>query len=84
MSTQQPPVPEPPAPGDPEADELARQVRLLRIRTWLSAVTLVVLAGGSAMVFATGYGFFGVVLGVLAVFAAVDLAWARRRSARGR
>ena len=81
MSTQEP-VPEPDASGDPEAAEVARQARLARVRTWLSAITLIVLAGGAAMVFAVGYGFFGVVLGVLAVFAAVDLTATVRRGAR--
>lgn len=71
-----------PEPGDRAAVAAARRERLRRLRAWLSAVSVVVLLAGAALVFLTGYGFFGVVLCVLAVFAAADLAWVLRRQRR--
>lgn len=62
--------PDEPPPRDPD---MARAARLRAIRTWTSAVTVLVLGGGAIVAFLAGYALFAVVLLVLAAFAAVDL-----------
>lgn len=54
------------------------------MRMWVSTIALVILVVGAGLVFAQGFPFFGVVLVVLAVFAAVDLTWVLRRNMRSR
>ncbi|MGD9988778.1 hypothetical protein [Pseudonocardia sp.] len=84
------PLPPPPSgrsPRDPveDADDgPTPQQRARTVRIWVSTAVLVVLVVGAGLVFARGFAFFGVVLVVLAVFAAVDLAWVLRRTIRSR
>ncbi|GAY10781.1 hypothetical protein [Pseudonocardia sp. N23] len=58
--------------------------RTFTARTWVSTIVLVVLVVGAGLVFLRGFPFFGVVLVVLAVFAAVDITWVLRRNMRSR
>lgn len=79
-----PPSPDP-SPGDPVEDRHdgpTPEQRARTVRTWVSTIALVVLVLGAGVVFARGFPFFGVVLVVLAVFAAVDLTWVLRRTRR--
>ncbi|AEA25349.1 hypothetical protein ACFQ34_12575 [Pseudonocardia benzenivorans] len=76
-----PPDPDAPTPDDERAARLRRVARLRTMRTCTPLVLLVVLVVGAGLVFFLNYPFFGVVLVVLAVFAAVDLTWSLRRNA---
>ncbi|MBN9108077.1 MAG: hypothetical protein J0I34_04785 [Pseudonocardia sp.] len=80
-------MPPDPSPGDPVEDGhdvRSPEQRARNARTWVSTVALVILVVGAGLVIAHGFAFFGVVLVVLAVFAAVDLTWVLRRSMRSR
>lgn len=55
----------------------------LTLRAWLAGFGVVVCMAGAVLAFAVEAAFFAVALGVLAVFAAVDLAWVLHRKARG-
>ncbi|NMH98159.1 hypothetical protein [Pseudonocardia acidicola] len=72
-----------PDPLRPPAAALGRddERRLLTLRIWLSAGSTVMFVVAAGFVFAGGFGFFGVALAVLAIFAAVDLTWTLRRRA---
>ncbi|ODU02940.1 MAG: hypothetical protein ABS81_15960 [Pseudonocardia sp. SCN 72-86] len=82
-----PPPPPDPSHGDPvEGDHggPTPEERARNVRRWVSTIALVILVVGAGLVFAQGFPFFGIVLVVLAVFAAVDLTWVLRRNMRSR
>ncbi|GEL21408.1 hypothetical protein PSU4_03620 [Pseudonocardia sulfidoxydans NBRC 16205] len=82
-----PPQPPDRPPGDPVEDghdAPTPEQRARKVRMWVSTAALVILVVGAALVFVRGFAFFGVVLVVLAVFAAVDLTWVARRTMRSR
>jgi len=55
----------------------------LTARLWLAGFGLVVCAAGAWLAFRVGITWFGVVLVIMAVVAAVDLAWVAYRKRRG-
>jgi hypothetical protein len=63
-------------PSDSERAEA--RTRGPALKAWLCGLALVALITLAAVAFVAGYGFFGVAATVLAVFAAVELAWLRR------
>ena len=55
----------------------------LTLRAWLAGFGLVVCVVGAVLAIYLGVQWFSWLLGVVALFAAVDLAWVLRRKARG-
>jgi hypothetical protein len=55
----------------------------LTLRAWLAGFGMLVCAAGAVVAFIVGVVWFAVLLIVLAVVAAVDLAWVLHRKARG-
>lgn len=70
---------------DPTAEMAGASPTLsaLTVRLWLAAFGLVFCAVGAWLAFQVGITWLGVVLAVLALVAAVDLAWVAHRKQRG-
>jgi hypothetical protein len=68
----------------PASDDPAPAEERSRVTAWLSGLAVLVFLGLAAVAMLCGYRFFGVAAVVLAVFAAVELAWVlRTRRSRG-